>query len=405
MTGISASHVFQAQASLTEDSLVSYRAQFPGLANKAYFNYGGQGPMPQSALDAIQQSYAQIQQLGPFSGQSYDWVVEEAAQTRTTIATELGTTAPTITLTENVSAGCNIALWGIDWRSGDHLLLSDCEHHSVLASVQELQRRFGIDVSTCPLQATLNEGDPVAALTQCLQPKTRLVVLSHILWNTGQLLPLKDMVTACHSYPSQQPIRVLVDAAQSVGMLPLNLDELQADFYAFTGHKWWCGPEGLGGLYVRPEALDELHPTFAGWRSITTDRSGHPTGWKADGQRYEMATSAYPLYAGLRTAIAVQQQWGTAQERYQRLQALSQRLWQQLTELPEVICLRSSPPETGLVSFQLQSKSHRSLVNYLEENGFMIRVILDPDCVRACLHYLTLESEVDQLVEAMRQFG
>ncbi|MBC7970644.1 MAG: aminotransferase class V-fold PLP-dependent enzyme [Verrucomicrobia bacterium] len=399
MTGIFAPQVFPAQA-----SLASHRTQFPGLTNKAYFNYGGQGPLPQCALEAIQQSYAQIQQLGPFSSRSYDWVVEEAAQTRAAIAAALGTTSQTITLTENVSAGCNIALWGIDWRSGDHLLLSDCEHHSILASVQELQRRFGIEVSTCPLQETLNEGDPVAVLAQSLRPNTRLVVLSHILWNTGQLLPLADMTAVCHSYPSLQPMRVLVDAAQSVGMVPLNLDELEADFYAFTGHKWWCGPEGLGGLYVRPEALDALHPTFAGWRGITVDRAGHPTGWKPDGQRYEMATSAYPLYGGLRAAIALHQQWGTAQERYQRLQALSRLLWQQLAELPDVFCLRSKPPETGLVSFQLPGKSHSQLVKFLEANGCMIRVILEPDCVRACIHYLTLASEIEQLVEAIRQF-
>lgn len=394
MTGIFASQL----------SLADYREQFPGLANKAYFNYGGQGPMPQVALEAIQQSYTQIQQLGPFSSRSYDWVVEEAALTREAIASALGTTPQTITLTENVSAGCNIALWGIDWQAGDHLLLSDCEHHSVIASVQELQRRFAIEVSTCPLQTTLNEGDPVAVLAQHLRPNTRLVVLSHILWNTGQLLPLAAMITVCHSYASHQPIRVLVDAAQSVGMMPLHLDELQADFYAFTGHKWWCGPEGLGGLYVRPDALDTLNPTFAGWRGITVDRTGHPTGWKPNGLRYEMATSAYPLYAGLRAAIDLHDQWGTAQERYQRLQALSQRLWQQLRSLPGVHCLRSLPPDTGLVSFQLANNAHSQLVRFLEAKSVMIRVILDPDCVRACIHYLTLEAEVDQLVKTIRQF-
>lgn len=394
MTGIFASQI----------SLTDYRKQFPGLANKAYFNYGGQGPMPQVALEAIQQSYTQIQQLGPFSSRSYEWVVEEAERTRGAIASALGTTPQTITLTENVSAGCNIALWGIDWKAGDHLLLSDCEHHSVIASVQELQRRFAIEVSTCPLQATLNEGDPVAVLAEHLRPNTRLVVLSHILWNTGQLLPLAEMITVCHSYPSHQPMRVLVDAAQSVGMISLSLDELQADFYAFTGHKWWCGPEGLGGLYVRPEALDTLHPTFAGWRGITVDRTGHPTGWKPNGLRYEMATSAYPLYAGLRAAIALQDEWGTAHDRYQRLQALSQQLWQQLRLLPDVSCLRSSPPDTGLVSFQLTDNSHSQLVKFLEAKNVMIRLILDPDCVRACVHYLTLEAEVEQLVESIRQF-
>ncbi len=399
MTGI-----FTSQSSTSQASLLTYRQQFPGLANKAYFNYGGQGTLPEVALEAIQQSYAQIQQLGPFSNQSNAWIVNEAELTRRAIAAELGTTSQTITLTENVSAGCNIALWGINWRSGDHLLLSDCEHPGIIAAVQELQRRFGIEVSTCPFQETLNAGDPVAVLEQHLRPTTRLVVLSHILWNTGQVLPLAAIAAVCHRYPSHQPIRVLVDAAQSVGVLPLQLDQLQADFYAFTGHKWWCGPEGLGGLYIRPEAMANLHPTFIGWRGITADSHGQPTGWKPNGQRYELATSAYPLYAGLRAAIALHHQWGTAEARYQRIQTLSHALWQQLADLPGVVCLRSTPPEAGLVSFQLPDKSHSKLVSFLEANGFMLRVILNPDCVRACIHYLTLESEIDQLVEAVRQF-
>ncbi len=253
----------------------------------------------------------------------------------------------TITLTENVSVGCNIALWGIDWQAGDHLLISDCEHHSVIATVKEIQRRFQIEVSVCPLGATLNEGEPIATLANHLRPKTRLVVLSHILWNTGQLLPLAEMVAVCHQFASDRPIRVLVDAAQSVGVLPLNLTELQADFYAFTGHKWWCGPEGLGGLYVRPEAREDLHPTFIGWRGTMTNQSGYPTAWKPDSRRYEVATSAYPLFAGLREAIALHHQWGTPIQRFQRIQSLSQQLWQKLIDLPGVTCLRTRPRRRG----------------------------------------------------------
>lgn len=385
--------------------LEDYRQQFPALQNKAYFNYGGQGPMPRRSLEAIQHGFEQIQSLGPFSSRVNAWITEEADHTRAAIAAELGTSPATITLTENVSVGCNIALWGIDWRFGDHLLLSDCEHHSVVAAAQEIQRRFGIEVTTCPLKATLNEGDPVAVVANHLRPNTRLVVLSHILWNTGQILPLAEIVAACHSYSNSRPVRVLVDAAQSVGVLPLNLNELGADFYAFTGHKWWCGPEGLGGLYVHPAVLESLHPTFIGWRGSTTDLSGTPTGWKPDGRRYEVATSAYALYAGLREAIALHHQYGTTQARYQRIQSLSRSLWQQLANLPGVVCLAKSPPKAGLVSFQVADKSHKRLVQFLEEKGLMIRAILESDCVRACVHYFTLESEIDQLVEAVREFG
>jgi L-cysteine/cystine lyase len=392
-------------SSTAQISPETFRQQFPALQNKAYFNYGGQGPLPQVALTAIQQAFGQIQQMGPFSSQVNAWIGEATEQTRRSIAAELGVAPATITLTEDVSVGCNIALWGIDWRFGDHLLLSDCEHPGIVAAAQELQRRFGIEVSTCALQATLNEGDPVAIVVSHLKPNTRLVVLSHILWNTGQVLPLAEIVAACHSYSNAHPIRVLVDAAQSVGVLPLNLSELAADFYAFTGHKWWCGPEGVGGLYVRPEALDSLNPTFIGWRSITVDATGTPTGWKPDGRRYEIATSAYPLYVGLRAAIALHQQFGTPQERLQRIKTLSRSLWQQLGNSLGVRCLRTSPPQAGLVSFQLPGKSHPQLVQFLEEHGLMVRTILTPNCVRACVHYFTLEAEIDRLVETIQQFA
>ncbi|HEY9858524.1 MAG TPA: aminotransferase class V-fold PLP-dependent enzyme, partial [Candidatus Obscuribacterales bacterium] len=130
--------------------LERHRQQFPGLANKAYFNYGGQGPMPQAALAALQQAHLHIQQVGPFSNGSNAWIHQETQQTRQTIATELGATAETITLTDSVSTGCNIALWGIEWQPSDRILITDCEHQSIIAAVQEIQRRFGVVVDVCP---------------------------------------------------------------------------------------------------------------------------------------------------------------------------------------------------------------------------------------------------------------
>ena len=425
---------------MTKDN---HRQHFPVLANKAYFNYGGQGPLPESALDAIYQAYKRVQLGGPFSGEVGAWVAQEALLTRRAIASELTVPPETIALTEDVTVGCNIALWGIDWKAGDHLLLSDCEHAGVVASVMELQRRFNIEVSICPLAATLNEGDPVAVIADSLRPNTRLLVISHILWNTGQVLPLTEIVKVCHEPPltplcqgggqeefslvqgegqeegqedlsliqggrqedlpaKKHKVRVLVDAAQSVGVLPLNLIESGVDFYAFTGHKWWCGPEGLGGLYVSAEALADLHPVFIGWRGIVTDANAKVLGWKSGSQRYEIATSAYPLYAGLRSAIALQHEWGTIEERYAEICRLSKYLWQRLSELPDVECLRTSVPEAGLVSFRLTNgMPHKKLVDLLEKQGIMVRTILNPDCVRACVHYFTTEAEIDKLVGAI----
>ncbi|WP_445631363.1 aminotransferase class V-fold PLP-dependent enzyme [Nostoc sp. DSM 114167] len=393
MTSISASPI----------KLHRHREQFPALGNKAYFNYGGQGPMPQRAMDAIAETQAYVQQIGPFGNEAFSWIAPQTQAAREAIALELNAPSQTITLTQNVTVGCNIAMWGIEWRAGDHLLLSDCEHPGVIATAREISRRFSVEVTTCPLKATLNEGDPVTIISQHLRPNTRLVILSHVFWNTGQVLPLDKIAEVCRNNHSA----LLIDAAQSAGLLPLNLTELGVDFYAFTGHKWLCGPAGAGGLYVRPEARESLKPTFIGLNGVVVDSQSQPVDWLPDGRRYEVSTLAYPLYLGLKEAIAIHQQWGTSQERYEQICHNSEYLWRQLTALPDIKCLRTSPPESGIVSFQLannQPQAHLKLVQFLDSQKILTRTIADPSCIRASVHYFTLESEIDQLIEAIQNF-
>jgi len=392
--------------SLTKTDIKEHRQQFPGLANKTYFNFGGQGTMPQAAFEAIIDTHQHIQHVGPFSGRINTWLNKRVVRLREAIASELGTTAATITLTENVTAGCNIALWGIDWQKGDRILMTDCEHPGIIAAVREIARRFQVEIAICPILATLNTGNPVEVIKQHLTDNTRLVVLSHLLWNTGQVLPLKEIAIACHNFPTKTaPVKVLVDGAQSAGSLPLNLPELEIDYYAFTGHKWMCGPAGVGGLYISQEAFSELNPTFIGWRGIELDAQGEPEAWKQDGAKFEVATSAYAEYEGLRSAIATHQEWGTPLERYQAICELSKYLWSSLKQIESVSCLKDTPPEAGLVSFQVAGIEHKQLVDSLEKQGFLLRTIAHPDCIRACVHYLTLAEEIDSLVATIKSLS
>ncbi len=374
------------------------RQQFPALANKSYFNYGGQGPMPQAALDAILEGYRDIQLQGPFGLKTSEWVMRESNLTRQAIGSELDVAATSISLTENVTVGCNIALWGIDWQPGDRILLSDCEHPGVIASIHEICRRFQVSVDILPLLATLNTDDPVAVITAHLQPQTRLVVFSHVLWNTGQVLPVAEIAAGIRQYSQvDQPIRILIDAAQSVGLLPLKLDELGIDYYAFTGHKWWCGPEGVGGLYIHPDARSSLQPTFIGWRGLDYSKPNLPL--IKDSRCYEVATSAYPLYCGLRAAISTHQAWGSAIDRSIEIISLATYLWQNLQQLPGIKCLSETAPQSGLVSFQVKAGNHAKLVQSLELENFYLRTIVDPNCIRACTHYFTTTDEIDALIE------
>ncbi|CCQ48887.1 aminotransferase class V-fold PLP-dependent enzyme [Crocosphaera watsonii] len=389
------------QAFLSE--VQQQRQEFPGLINKVYFNFGGQGTLPRSGLEAIIDAHNFLQQQGPFSLKVNDWITQKVELLRQDIAQELGVEASTITLTENVTAGCNIALWGIDWQEGDRILITDCEHPGIIATVQEIAKRFGVEIDICPILNTLNEGDPVEVIKHHLKPETKLLVLSHLLWNTGQILPLQEISNICHNYSgSSRPILVLADAAQSAGSLPLNLAETGVDFYAFTGHKWFCGPAGVGALYIRPEIFNLLNPTFIGWRGINIDKKGQPIDFKNNGEKFEVATSSYPQYEGLRAAISVHNHWGNTEQRYQQICQLSEYLWQDLSKISAINCLKNSPPKSGLVSFTVDSSmSHKSIVNKLEKQGFLLRTLRDPDCIRACVHYFTLPDEIEQLIKAI----
>lgn len=394
------------------DSVLRHRQQFSALTGKQYFNYGGQGPMADSAVEAIHQAQIKIQQEGPFSKTVGDWIAIEGEQVRAKIAHIVGAAPKTITLTENVTVGCNIPLWGMDWAAGDRILIGDCEHPGVVATVREISRRYGVAIDTCSLSSWLEGVDPLVVIAKALRAKTRLVILSHILWNTGQLLPLSAVVALCHT--NSPRTKVLIDAAQSVGSLPLDqpgwtLPETGVDYYAFTGHKWCGGPAGLGGLYIRPEVLADTAPTFIGWRGVEVDRTANPTNWKPDGRRFEVATSDYPLWVALQESLEIQAAWGSSVARYNRICALSVRLWEGLNSLSNVECLlKTHAPQSGLIAFQMLNKAgkpdleqHSVLVQQLETEKIYLRTLLSPNCVRACVHYLTTEAEVDRLIERL----
>jgi len=222
------------------------------------------------------------------------------------------------------------------------------------------------------------------------------------LWNTGQILPLKEIVSVCHSYSdSKKQIQVLVDGAQSAGSLPLNLVESRVDFYGCTGHKWLCGASGVGFLYTRQDLITSLSPTFIGWRGLNYSKTDLP--FTDDGSRFEVATSAYPLFTALQEAIAIHQQWGTIEQRYHRISELSSYLWEELTKIETIECLKNTPPKSGLISFYLRNgKDANNMVKTLEEKGFYLRTLVNPYCIRACVHYLTLETEIEALIQIIR---
>jgi L-cysteine/cystine lyase len=352
--------------------------------------------------------------LGPFSEAVFPYASRTITELRQRLAPWLGVPPQRLAFTENVSSGCVLPLWGLPWQQGDQLLISDAEHPGVVAACRELAHRHGMELASLPVQDLLADsaGTKAAVLQRleaALTPHTRLVVLSHLLWNTGQVMPIPEVATLLQS---RQPRPwLLVDAAQSFGSLPMEGAADAADIYACTGHKWCCGPEGLGVVAVSERLLAEGRPTLIGWRSLSQETQAG-SGVHADARRFEVATSCLPLFAGLQCSLQLLEEQGSAEDRLALIRERSLQLWQGLQASPHWQPLLQVAPPAGLVSFkgrgisqETSQASHRAMVTALGQKGIWLRSLEAPACLRACTHLVTRASEVDQLLSQLNQLA
>jgi L-cysteine/cystine lyase len=384
------------------------RALLPALANKTYFNYGGQGPLPLPSLEAMRASWLRIQELGPFTTEVWPYLESLTGQLRGRLARWAGVDPHRVALTENVTSGCVLPLWGLPWREGDELLVADAEHPGVVAACTELARRQKLTLrrwSVAPLRgpAAASDAGVLTSLEQALGPRTRLVALSHLLWNTGQVMPIEAVARRLADHP-QHPW-LLVDAAQSFGSLPVASAAAAADVYACTGHKWCCGPEGLGAVFLSERLLAEGRPTLIGWRSLAHENAAG-SAFHRDARRFEVATSCTPLAAGLDQSMDLLEQAGNAEERLAAIRRRGEQLWRGLQGIRGCTTLLTTPPPAGLVSFELEpgvgaSRHPAGLVGELGQRGIWLRTLEEPACVRACTHITTTAEEVEHLLETL----
>lgn len=389
------------------------RALMPALANKTYFNYGGQGPLPDPSLEAIQRCWREIQELGPFTTEVWPLVERTTAGLRQRLAHWFGVPTQRLAFTENVTSGCVLPLWGLPWQAGDDLLIGDCEHPGVVAACRELARRHGLGLAVLPVRDLRQEEEACGAavlerLEAALSPRTRLVVLSHLLWTTGQVMPIAAVAQRLAQHPRRPWL--LVDGAQSLGSLPLAEASpanaaAASDIYACTGHKWCCGPEGLGAMVLSERLLEEASPTLIGWRSLREEGSADSP-FHGDARRFEVATSCIPLFAGLNRSLQLLEAEGDATARLARIREESGQLWRSLQALPGCRTLLSAAPPAGLVSFTLTLPNGKEaepaeVARRLGSQRIWLRHLSDPDCLRACTHITTTEADRARLLAAL----
>jgi L-cysteine/cystine lyase len=382
----------------------------PALGNKLYFNYGGQGPLPSPSLVAINEAFATIQELGPFSDNVWPYVNRTVSALRQRLAAWFGVDKARVAFTENVTSGCVLPLWGLPWQAGDELLMGDAEHYGVVAALEELARRHQLRITTLAVADLAGEAKATAAavserLEAALTPHTRLVVLSHLLWNTGQTMPIAAVAAQLAGHPRHPWL--LVDGAQSLGSLPLAEAAAAADIYACTGHKWCCGPEGLGAVALSERLLEASNPTLIGWRTLEHDGPG-AGGYHRDARRFEVATSCTPLFAGLNQSLQLLEAEGDADARLAAIRRRSSQLWEGLQQHEGVRTLLQVPPPAGLVSFTMagpsgEARDPAAVVKQLGEQSTWLRTLESPRCLRACTHLVSTADEVERLLIQLLQ--
>jgi L-cysteine/cystine lyase len=228
----------------------AFRAQFPVFERVSYLNAGTEGPVPAAAVDAARQRL-EFEARNGRSGKAFFGELMEMAQSlRSAYAGLLGCGPQQVALTGSTTDGVNTVLAGLDLRPGDDVLTSDEEHPGLLAPLGQARRRQGIRVRVVPFERVADE----------VTADTRLVACSHVSWVSGRVIDTRAL--------KESGASVLLDAAQAIGAIPVDVNELGCDFYAASGQKWLCGPEGSGCLFIREEKLDECSIPWPSYGSL-----------------------------------------------------------------------------------------------------------------------------------------
>jgi L-cysteine/cystine lyase len=371
--------------------LQQIRAQLPAVQHGAYLNTGGCGPLPGAVADAMAEAAEYELQTGRADPTASFDFLEKIHQTRSALAHLFNVDPATIALTHNTTEGMNIVAWGLEWQPRDEVITTNLEHPGALYPLYAVSARRGVILRF----ADIGTGaDPLPAIERALTPRTRLLVVSHVSYSSGAGFPLEEIIRLVHSRDAM----VAVDGAQSAGVFDIDLTELNVDFYAISGQKWLCGPEGTGALYVRADRLADLQQTFVGFSSFERhDWQGHylPT---AGAARYHTGTVYKPGIIGHLAALRWYQETVDPVWAYARIARMAKRCRELLHGLDGVLVITPRHRQAGLVNLAPLHWSPRQMVGLtyaLIDRGYVIRAITHPPyCLRISTGFFNTDDEL-----------
>lgn len=356
-------------------------------------NNGTVGPMPKPVFNTLMKTF-KIQATNPFD--FYNFFPRKKEEVRTKLARFINASPGEVVMTRNTTEGMNFVANGLDLKQGDEVLISSQEHPGGIHPWKLKEKRSGIVVKEVPLGVPPKSvAEIVDAFKKAITPKTKVISISHTVYITGLIAPLKELSELAH----ENGILLAADSAHGLGMLKLDMKELGADFFASSPYKWLGAPAGVGLFYVRKDVQEKLWPTIAtsGWDTHEGAKKYETLGQRAD-----------PLTFALGEAIDFQKVIG--RDRIERrVKALAAYLKKELSKIPGV---RLHTPgdlylSGGLTALSIKGIEPEKIVNYLREKyNIVIRTIgreRDKTAgVRISTHIFVSFKHIDMVIEGIK---
>jgi selenocysteine lyase/cysteine desulfurase len=350
------------------------RAAFPVLERRAYLNAGTCGPLPATAVGAATEVLERASAEGRSSAY-FQELLELRGRLRGAYARLLSAEPDDVAMTTSTSEGVVRVLAGLDLRPGDEVLTSTEEHPGLLGPLSAARAQRGIEVRTVPFEQ----------LADAVSPATRLLACSHVSWVSGRLV--RDV--------ADLGVPVLLDGAQGVGAVDVDVAALGCAFYAGSGQKWLCGPVGMGMLWVSPAWSERLPATSPTYVNLADPGAGLDAVARAGAARHDASAQSLETLSAAAAALQVLARagWDAVHE---RAAALAGTLADALAERGLHVAPRD---RTTLVSWQ--DPDPPATRARLADAGVVIRDLPGTGLLRASVGAWNDESDLDRLLAAL----
>jgi cysteine desulfurase / selenocysteine lyase len=385
----------------------SVRRQTPACERLIHFNNAGAALMPQRVLDSVIAHLNLEAQIGGY--EAYNARLEAIEHTYDSVAALLNCQPGEVAVIENATRAWDMAFYSIPFKAGDRILTSVSEYASNYIAFLQAARKTGALIEVIP-NDEYGQTD-VKALEALLDERVRLIAITHVPTNGGLVNP----AAAIGRVARAAGIYYLLDACQSAGQIPLDVEAIGCDMLSATGRKYLRGPRGTGFLYVRRAILEELEPPFLDLHAAEwTSRSQYKM--RPDARRFENWETNYAGKIGLGVAIDYALELGL-EAIWERVRGLAAELRSQLRQIKGVTVTDLGKEQCGIVTFNVSGREAPAIRNLLSPGQINVwysvvestRIDMEErdlqSVVRASLHYYNTGEEIARFCGAVREIA